>query len=373
MGSLMSPREQSSAAEVRAPLKMSEVCEADLPSISDLAKRSDLLLEDLTEQNFPAMLKWLYFDPPSGAHFELMASQGGSALAHYGAVPFAFRFNGIDVTAGLASNLVVDKEARSGSLFFSLQNYFFREYPKKNFGFMYGLITRDGVLEPHLRMGWKKVGEVPVYARPVNLPRVAQAALENPLVSALAKWPLRVAQKVWNMPWRRGRGVNVERAVKFDESIEPLLEAVSAPFHAVARRSAVILNWRFAGLEMRGYQIFIARKAGRPVGYLVLRRMKMKGLDALALVDFAFDPKDLRAGRAVLAACRQEAVRQGVDVIATTLNPHSPFLPFLRRAGFFKTPETFKLVVHTPKGSPLAFDSELFANWHLTWFDHDYV
>ncbi len=342
-----------------------------------MAKNNDLLLDDLNEQNFPAMLKWLYRDSPANVTLEFMAKQGDEVIAHYGALPFAFKLAGAaGLIGGFASNLVIDKANRTGSLFFSLQSYFFREYPKKGFAFMYGLITRDGVLEPHLRMGWKKQGEVPVYARPVNLANVARAALTQPWLAEAASLPLKLAAPLWNagILWgTRGRLIKVERVDRFDDSIEPVLAKVAQRFPTIALRSPAILNWRFTGLSTREYQLFVARRSGQAVGYFVTRRLKMKGLDALALVDFAFDPDDIGAGRAVLRSCTQEAAKQKVDLVATILNPGSPFLPFLKRVGFLKTPETFKMVTHVPKTSAVKIDSSVFEQWHLTWFDHDYV
>jgi len=358
-------------------VKMVDVTEADFPAVAALAKSNDLLLEDLTVENFPAMLKWLYFDTPSGTHLEFVAKEGEAVIAHYGALPFAFQLGGetqAGVVAGFASNLVIDKANRTGSLFFSLQNHFFREYPKKNLAFAYGLVTRDGVLEPHLRMGWKKLGEVPVFAKPINFNRVAATVVKNGLALALGKLPLTLAGWALTRQWLpSSRSITVEQVDRFDHSLAPVLESLAGRFKTMAVRTPEILNWRFKGLSTRTYSCFVAKRAGVVIGYMVLRKLQMKGLEAMALVDMAYDPADSASGRELMRACTREAIRGGADLVATILNPNSPFRGLLTRAGFLQTSESFKLVVHRPKSSTLQLDASSFPHWHLTWFDHDYV
>lgn len=356
-------------------MKIRDARDEDHAQVARVAEEAELLLDELPASNFPAILQWLYVNPPPKIRIQFVAEHENAVVAHYGAVPFAYKLLDETCFAGFASNLVIDREHRAGMLFLSLQSYLQREYRKKNFRFVYGLITRPNVLEPHLRMGWKRLGAVPVYAKPFNFPAVAAPVLKHGIVRALAYGPLKLAQAVLrNTRVRAAKGIAVEEIPRFDPDADAFLDAFMARQQVTAVRNRETLNWRFTGCPDRAYRIFVARRGDRFAGYVVTRRMQLKHLSALALVDFAFDPDDTAVGHALLRRCDHEAVKAGVDVSATIVNPASPFAPILRRTGFLKTPEAFTLVVHAPKDAPPpAFNADLFARWHLTWFEHDYV
>lgn len=357
-------------------MKIRDATDADLAAIARVANDSELLTGDLDEASFPAMLSWLYAGAPPGVRVQFVAEHDERIVAHYGAMPVRYRLLGEDCVAGFASNLVIDREHRAGMLFLSLQSHLHRQAREKRFRFVYGLITRANVLEPHLRMGWKKIGTAPVYAKPFDFPAAAASVIRAPALRAAARLPLKAAEALWRARWSLARtpGVTVEEADGFGADADAFLAAFTARWEIGAVRDRTILNWRFRGCPGRAYRIFVARRDGRFAGYAVTRVMSLKHLRGLVLVDVAFDPADRGAGAALLARCDREAMRARADVAAALVNPSSPVLPHLRRFGYLKTPEAFTLVVRAAKDAPEpAFGEALFPRWHLTWFDHDYV
>jgi hypothetical protein len=356
-------------------VKIRDARDDDLPAVARVAARSDLLVGDLDERAFPAMLSWLYVDAPPGIRLQVVAEHDGAVVAHYGASPIRYKLDGETCLAGFASNLVIDREHRAGMLFLSLQAHLHREYRKRDFRFIYGLITRANVLEPHLRTGWRKIGTIPVYAKPFDFPAAASSAVSSPLLRRLAHVPLRAAEAVWKARWSLAARttVRVEEVRALGSDAEAFLARFTASHAVTAVRDAQTLDWRFARYRERGYRTFAARRGEEFVGYVVTRIMPMKHLRAMALVDLAFDPQDREAGAALLGRCDAEAIRARVDVAAAIVNPHSPFAAWLRRFGYLRSPEQFTLVVHAPKTMSPPLDETTFARWHVTWFDHDYV
>jgi hypothetical protein len=355
-------------------VKIRDAHDNDLPAIARIAKQSDLLVGELSEENFPSMLTWLYAGAPQGVRLQFVAEHDERIVAHYGAVAVPYKLFDQRCIAGFASNLVIDRDHRAGMLFLSLQSYLQRQYRKLGFRFAYGLITRQNVLEPHLRMGWKSIGKVPVYAKPFNFAAVAGPLIAQRGLRALSIPPLRAAEAVWRLRWSAKEGGQVEEVSRFEADADPFLSAFTSAREITAVRTREILNWRFAGYPERGYRMFLARESGQVAGYVVTRSMQLKHLRALVVVDIAFDPARSATANALLLRCDREAMRLGVDVAATMMNPSSPFTAHLRRFGYLKTPESFSLVAHTPKdfGEP-PLTGALFPHWHLTWFDHDYV
>jgi hypothetical protein len=67
---------------------------------------------------------------------------------------------------------VIDESVRKKALFFPLQKHFVGLLGSLGYDFSYGLMTRPPVLKPHLAVGWKKIGELKVFARPVAAGRI---------------------------------------------------------------------------------------------------------------------------------------------------------------------------------------------------------
>jgi hypothetical protein len=332
-------------------------------------------VDDLDERRFAATLRWLYTRSPSAVRCQIVGVKTDAIVAHYGAMPMEYRIFDRTFLAGCASNLVIEAEHRAGMLFLSLQGHFLRDYPKKGIDFVYGLITRTNVLEPHRRMGWRSIGALPVYVKPYRFTRLAAQWLKHPALRAIAYVPLKALEFGWRLVgYSAQRDIRVDRVASFGDDIEPFADIFARIVKIAATRTRRILNWRFAEFPERDYEMFVARRKNTIVGYAVTRRMPMKDLDTLAIVDLAFDPADGAAGKALIGHCDREARRLRVEAAAAILNPASPLLPYLQRSGFLKSPEAFTLVVHTPHArTDLNLTTAEFPHWHLTWFDHDYV
>jgi hypothetical protein len=345
----------------------------DVPGIAALQRDVDPELQ-LPAEQFIAFWQWLCRDSPFGAAKSLVGTDGGGeVIAHEAVVPFPVERDGRQLASGLPCQLVVARHFRGKPVFLQMELRLMSEYPRSGIDFVAGIV-RDRILRAHLALGFRVVGQLPVYARPYRVASLARHYLGpglrygmlKPLLHA-AEWPLRICL---SGPVRR---VEVARIEAFDDEAAASLEAVSRQLGMHTRRSAALLNWRFFDCPDRSYQVYLARGVTPGLGYVALRPMRMHDFEALAVVDLVFPPDRPDVGRALLRQMHRVALETRVDLAACMLNPASPLLPVLRRFGFLRTPEAFSLVVHQPKGSPMPVDAETFQHWHYTWLDHDYV
>ena len=102
-------------------------------------------------------------------------------------------------------------------------------------------------------------------------------------------------------------------------------------------------------------------------------RMPMREFDTLAIVDLLFDHARPGIGHALIRHAHRLALAEGVDIAVMMLSEHSPFLRTMRLWGFLESPEQFTLVLHEPKNPPSALLGRPPQDWHVTWFDHDFV
>lgn len=354
----------------RSTVRQVEV--GDLPAIHRLYRAIEPE-DQISQRAFERWWRWLYLESPSGRGFALGAfDAAGENLGHIALAPFQFVIDGEIVSAGFSAQLMVAESQRRTLLYPTLIKDLLKTYPAHGCEFCYSEVTRSRVLAANTALGFKKGGVLGVYARPYRLEKIVRQKLAG--LTWLAKPVIAAGELVFRIgsPYSGGRVV-VTEAADFPPEIEPFLLEMRGKFALAALRSQLVLNWRFTGNAERGYQILIARDGNVPVGYAVVRRMPMQSFDALGIVDILFDLKRPAVGHALLRQIHRLAVRSGVDLTAAMMGKQSPYRWFLHRWGFLPTPETFTVILHEPRNSPRRLSARPATDWHVTWFDHDFV
>lgn len=354
--------------------KIRDVFDCDHDAIADLADKNDLLLGNLSPAIFSRVLKWLHSNSDANKRVQILAQSPDGIIAHYGGVPFKIKWYEKSISAVLASNLVIDKNYRKQSPFFSLQREFIKSYQKQGYSFAYGAVTREGVLNPHLRMGWKSLGDMHVYIRPISLNLIFKKLTINSFFFRLIEIPLKLLQKLWDITFfLRKKNVEVFEEINFNSSISTLLSDWMSKKLICSERSVETLNWRFYKCEDRNYHLFIAYVNSQPLGYLVARLMPMKQFLAVAIVDLVAFEDDKSVFNALIKKCILFARESNADLLASALTDHDGLNGHFRGAGFFKSKEKFTIVGHFPKEGVANFSQFNFSDLHINWFDHDYV
>lgn len=293
-------------------------------------------------------------------------------IAHFALVPFKFRKDEKLLLAGFVCELMVDEDYRQELLFPKMLLRMIKEYKGIGVDFLYSLSNRSEVVKAYRSFGFRIIGELAVYARPYKLAGIAQHFIKSNILNMLMKPVLFIANKVLHL--RKSSyeaGLEPIEISRFDSSVNQFISEVQMHYPYCILRNADILNWRTVDSPSRKYSIFIIKEDGNIIGYMVLRCMKMKQFDVLVIVDILFSPDRFDAGRALLNTAHETALQSGVDMSTCLFSSHDPLLPIFKKCGYFKSPETFSLFLHEPKGSNLQFIEGSFDKWHLTWFDHD--
>lgn len=349
--------------------------EPHLPGIAQLAFDE----HPSTPRDIPAyarLWKWLYWGGPYQRSKVLVGVDSDErVIGHYGMIPFAFRKGGQLIgRGGFICGLRVAQSHRNTILFPQLELKLLASYEPQGLDFAYGLLNKPHVLKAHLAFKFKAVCVLPVLARPVRVHKVVRQVVKNKAIQTI----IRPLEPVGNfllahLRWPSDRRVAITRAERFSIEHAPALEALTRQFDIAAERTVESLNWRFAQFKERGYTIFLATINGTLVGYLVTRAMLMKDLTALAIVDILFAPGDEATCNVLINVALNEARNTSADVCACLLNPESGYYRYFKKRLFVRTPESFTVILHEPKEPKHYLSDAQPAQWHFTWFDHDYV
>jgi len=329
--------------------------------------------------------KWLFARDGRVGDAYLAQDAAGKVVGHYGVAPLPYSADGQRVMAGLLCKLAIAEDYRHTPLFMRLAMQVLKAQSREDseLSFSLGLVNRPGILQFHLAFGLTPIGDVPVYAKPMNLERVARQLLPARLYN-MVRLPTLAASHI-------GRSASRLRATRFTKqvTITPI-SAFTEEFDTVSRflsryryhamRTASSLTHRFFAGPPRGYQVFRVDGPSGLAGYFVLRRMPMKEFDALAIVDVCLDPAVPQASSAVMKFVDVLALDLGVDLVSALAG--SPDLRRLMRHNlYFKSPERFTLVVQSPRRAGLVRSNSpttliapsRISDWYVTWHDHDYV
>jgi N-acetylglutamate synthase-like GNAT family acetyltransferase len=351
-----------------------EADDKDISGISQLRLRVKEY-ENLESDNYNLFWKNLIWDNPCEVRKALVAvDREGKILAHYAIAPFKFLKEEKSLLGGFVCQLMIDEDYRKEFIFPKMMLKMIKEYKDMGIDFAYSLSSRPEVVRAHEAFGFRKIGNLPVYAKPYRLTRIAPRVIQNGMLKFTLKPFLSLAEPFLRIKRNRSRGsLTIREIPEFKPDIDSFLEKVQRNFPYSLLRNAKILNWRTAHSPVRKYQILTADSEGAIAGYVILRRMKMNGFNVLAIVDIMYSPEEPDKGIALLNAVHTVAVDLNVDMTSCLLTPQDPFYPVLRKCGYLKTPTAMALFVHEPEGATSGISEKSLEKWHITWLDHDSI
>jgi GNAT acetyltransferase-like protein len=319
---------------------------------------------------------WLYVRGENQVRSAVIAvTPEGRVVGHYGMSPLGYRVQGQGTTAGIICRLAVDADYRKTPTFMQMSLRLLKQYPSRGYSFAAGLANRSGLLEFHLAFGFKEIGEIPVLAKPISICGLAKGL-----------WPATVYTVVSPILWlcdviyqgglkllsalKTGM-VSIKQVQDLSHVGDELNHIMEKQFLFTANRDPAWLKWRFQDAPHRNYLMFEIREGEKLAGYFVLRKMQMKKFMSLAVVDFVTDFSRPDFIRQAISKMKQVAIEEHCDLIAI-LASSDRVVGALKSAGFLKSPESFSLVIHTPKRTDPLLQSRL-NDWYVTWLDHDFV
>lgn len=308
------------------------------------------------------------FTPPS---FEYAASEDGTMLGYYAALPYRYRIGGRDALAGMVCDVMTHSRARGRGVFTDLGRYALGELSARGVDFVTGYPIRPEVMGGHLRAGWTVAFELPMYIRPLR----ANAILGSRRLSLLAPFAnvgIAAYQRVLSPRVATGYECSVGEphelfeSAAFDAFVEQWSSSV--PNHLV--KSAEFYRWRL-GAPGTGYQAFLVRRGQEVLAAAVGRTTELQGIPSYALLDLMALPDAPPALNALYRAVDAHARGQRAEAVVAMMSKRSAGDYRLLRCGFLKSPFVFKLIVRSLRDAidPARLADE--AAWHLMWIDSD--
>jgi hypothetical protein len=178
-------------------------------------------------------------------------------------------------------------------------------------------------------------------------------------------------------PPRGTADVRIATIEQFDETFDEFWRRVRDKYPAMTVRDRAFLQWRFAGMGNRRYDILVARSTDGMLGYAVVRCATVRGVETGLILDLMVleGPRGAAAGWRLVAEAEAFFRRRGMWMMACLMAPGTTEYRILTRSGcrnlalMSPRPFRFAFFVHDPHGRDLQGLSA--REWFVTFADYE--
>lgn len=246
---------------------------------------------------------------------------------------------------------------------------------------LYAAVRRQQIAEAHLKIGFKKIGDMAVLAKPLRPAllfakhkRFIRGEGEQRFLRALCSVPDAMAgmgirlqgphvSELWgvaDIPWTSSEVADLAQ----------LYTQGCAGFTAQAW-SVESLRARYAKREL-GYRLLGVRRQDRLCAAVIVRMVdRSDGIRAAVIMDLVHEPSAIHAATMALGAVDRLALANGCEVVIFLDGLSSCDSDIVRKRAYLKSSEKYSLLLWKDRGAGTACFPEDLRFWRFSFGDHD--
>jgi hypothetical protein len=277
------------------------------------------------------------------------------------------------------TGLFVDPGCGSNFVYPQLLLTMFKGLRELGIRHMYAAVRRQQVAEGHLKVGFLKIGDLAVLARPLRPARLLATwrgwlsdGAAGALLRALCTLPDALFAAVARLQTAGAGATQVETTWSADECAELARLAEAGIGTGTCQRwSTELVAARFGSLDA-GYRRIVQRVNGALSAAVLLRIVERGGgVRAAVLLDILHRDGDTAGLRAVVAGAERLALDEDCDVLLWLDGVVGPVRAMFGRRGYVRTPEKYALLARVDRGAESGFLPTDTAGWRFAFADHD--
>lgn len=319
----------------------------------------------------PEQYRWkLLGSPcPSPAPPAWYGDANGVIIGQFAGRAIRFKLGNEIVTAVHGCDVMTRSDWRRHGVLGSLGKAAFRAWGEGGASFVFGLENeRWGSRNRYL--GLERQLQLGQFWRPVCLEAILRSR-------GVHRWLADGIGGVWNLitnwlPRTKSQSLTVESTDAPGPEFDDLWHDIAGRYDATVVRDRDWLAYRYSAESGLQYHLLLARRQGRPVGYLVWRDPAAESGTA-AIADIFTAPDDREARRALICATLDELRARGVAAVSAYAAPEIDLARGLRRAGFIPRRGRYQVVVIPLAGRSVAAPLSNPQRWLIAAGDFDIV
>ncbi len=281
--------------------------------------------------------EWKYWRSPGGPHESVVAEETatGRIVGELGGIAVMMRYFGKTGPVYFDVDVVIDKEASRGRIFFPIYRKRLEFIAERNVPSV--PLNCSFTIPKTLKImskTWKIRGVAPA-------PKLAKVLRHGAYIGKkTGSKPIAAAGgfllDLWSSlryPMTAPRQIDVREVDSFDASADELWDRMKDYYSVWVVRDRTFLNWRYVDIPRVDNRIFVAREGDKLLGYTVVNfqdRTKRAGV----IQDFQFLRERKDAGRALLRNCIEYLKKIGSEVAIIWDFDHTHTHAVLEEFGF---------------------------------------
>jgi hypothetical protein len=249
--------------------------------------------------------------------------------------------------------------------------YAIRQVNTLNALFLMAYPIREETVHGLMKIGWKKVVELPVLVYPIRFQGIVDRYLHFQSLSLLLGGAARffhflIFQRLIRA--KQNEGIEIGQVDRLDDQFDQFWKKAAALYPIIGIRDKNYMTWRYFQHPTRTYTLYRAISNGEMRGYIVLRKVELLNFNSAVIVDLlALD------GEAVSALVKrgiQHSQQEGADLLGFMVPQGHFYYKVLRRMGFLPSPKTFFFMIYSREERRRLFDPKA---WYVNWGDTDVI
>jgi len=335
-----------------------------------------------TEFVRPEYIRWQLNENPAGRAISWIAiDQNDKVLGEYWMIPINFKINKDLHRGAYGANALIHSKYRRMGIFTMLGQKCLDNCVEGNIKFTFYVPNQSSMKGLLHRLNCRDLGEMPVLIHPLNINKLAAFKFKNRITQELASGIMRnIYQVVISFKKHKtyNREIELVKVSKFEKDFDSFWYRVRDKYRCIAIRDSIFMNWRYNHIPVRKYNILLAKKGNRILGYVVSRSATILGLKSGFIIDFMFESSTLGwiAAYALVDAAIKRFNAERADLICCLFLSHTEEYCLLRNRNFFVCPRIFKphpfhLVTQIHDSNMIEKDLNNARYWFFSLGDYD--
>lgn len=328
-------------------------------------KNNDISNNDFIEHEY-------FSDPAGDAYVKYAYDFEKSTMAgQYIVLPRDYCINGKIYKSVLSLNTLTRETYRGQQIFTKLAEAIYSNCKDDGIMFCYGAPNPNSFPGFMKKLSFTNLGYIPLYLK-----------IRNPLriVFDILHVPYKHSDKLWTVSSKKNDIEIVEITKVNVDLLDVFWKEIKDKYSVIGMRNADYFIWRYIDLPRRDYAIYLAKKDGKPCGYIVGRITEVAGMRCGMIVDFLFKKGEYLVGESLLDEVIESFKKAKIGLIGSLMHSHTEEGQILHRKGFFICPKRF-----LPQPFPIIYrqfnsfsmkDNDTindFRNWFFTMGDYDVI
>jgi predicted N-acetyltransferase YhbS len=325
-----------------------------------------------TEITAAKFIAWQYFDNPSGhAIMKIAKTESNEVVGQCAWLPMTVKVFDNQVKAGAGSNAMTKETHQRQGIFSALVEETCAKAQKEECQLFYAYPNMNSFLGCVAKNDFSILHHIPLLIYPSGLRALVKRKTNGFLAFFAPSFLFRLDKK--------SNDANVKEMHPDDwPLLKAFWEVVKNKYPIMVVRDEAFLQWRYFAVPAREYKMFVYKKDGAVMGYIVATVKEANDTNYGMIVDFLLRDGETKAGQELVWKCFELFKQKQVQLITCLMLVHTQEYSILRKCGFFKGPAWFGI-----KPTPLIYrvhhrnqDTEQMKdikNWFFTMGDYDSV